>query len=353
MRKRKKSCAKLCRDLKLFGLRKKNFFFNIERKSILKENQRRRRWKFSPCSWFCPPGCLEPGTRRMRIRSFTSVRKGWCCPWALLPFAFANVSLWLPPLRPLCGSLAVALVHCPFPLPFPLTCAVFGKDVAARTLTCAVVPRWNERVGCLCEALEFTSACVYPGVRGASKCVRGGSLIESTFHILSRMCICSIKKKKIIFGGTEVSPARRAELRGGGGSSLRIEQVVLQREPAASAAAPCDGDGGLAAPPASFPSPRPLGFAVLAQRRRDRGGRGQRPVAEDWEPLTSLPRCLARASRAGAAAAARLARGALGRRGKPGARAALAGCLADTCLASPSTLSCRARPRAEALGLRA
>lgn len=62
----------------------------------------------------------------------------------------------------------------------------------------------------------------------------------------------------------------------GGGSSLRIEQVVLQRERAALAAALCDGDGVLAAPPASFSSSRPLGFAVLAQSRRDGGGRGWR-----------------------------------------------------------------------------
>lgn len=350
MRKRKKSCAKLCRDLKLFGLRKKNFFFNIERKSILKENQRRRRWKFSPCSWFCPPGCLEPGTRRMRIRSFTSVRKGWCCPWALLPFAFANVSLWLPPLRPLCGSLAVALVHCPFPLPFPLTCAVFGKDVAARTLTCAVVPRWNERVGCLCEALEFTSACVYPGVRGASKCVRGGSLIESTFHILSRMCICSIKKKKLSLGEP------RCHLRGeqscvgvGGapfGSNRWFCNVSRPRPPQRRAMV----TGG--SPRPQPPSPLRVLWALRCSLRGVAtvagGASGQSPRTG-----SRSPRCLARASRAGAAAAARLARGALGRRGKPGARAALAGCLADTCLASPSTLSCRARPRAEALGLRA
>lgn len=47
--------------------------------------------------------------------------------------------------------------------------------------------------------LEFTSVVrVCREVRGVgSKCVGKGSLIDSTFHILSRMYICSIKKKSL------------------------------------------------------------------------------------------------------------------------------------------------------------
>lgn len=47
----------------------------------------------------------------------------------------------LPPLRPLCGLLALASVYCPFPLTFPHTCSVFWQDVDSRTLTWAVVSR--------------------------------------------------------------------------------------------------------------------------------------------------------------------------------------------------------------------
>lgn len=72
------------------------------------------------------------------------------------------------------------------------------------------------------------------------------------------MCICSIKKKIYIyiFEGTGVTcEAKRTGVGGGGGrweSSLWIEQVVLQRERAAFAAALCDGDGVLDAPQPPF-----------------------------------------------------------------------------------------------------
>ena len=58
-------------------------------------------------------------------------KKGLALPVGTLTVWFPDVFPLLPPLRPLCGSLAVASVHCPFPLPFPHTCAVFWKDVDA------------------------------------------------------------------------------------------------------------------------------------------------------------------------------------------------------------------------------
>lgn len=135
-----------------------------------------------------------------------------------------------------------------------------------------------------------------------------------------------------------MSPVRRKELGWEvGESSLRIEQVVLQRERAAFAAALCDGDGVLDAP-----QPPSL-LVLLALRYSGRvaatvaGGAGG-GVAEDLEPRAShtLP---------GPGAAARLAPRRSGSAGSKFARAA------SQTPVSPSTLSCRARPRAKALGL--
>lgn len=141
----------------------------------------------------------------------------------------------------------------------------------------------------------YLSVRVCRGALGASQCVRKGSFIDSTFHILSRMYICSIKKKIYIYiyiGGNRESSAERKELgweMGVGESSLRIEQVVLQRERAAFAAA-------RAAVTGCWRRPQPPALlAVLSALRYSRrvaatvtGGAGGR-VAEDREPRTSLP----------------------------------------------------------------
>lgn len=94
-----------------------------------------------------------------------------------------------------------------------------------------------------CVGLTPTSACVCAGERwGLLNVWRKRSFIDSTFHILSRMYICSIKKKKNIYlsilGGTESHlRSERAGVGDGGRELPRIEQVVLQRERAAFAAA--------------------------------------------------------------------------------------------------------------------
>lgn len=116
-------------------------------------------------------------------------------------------------------------------------------------------------------------------------------------------------------------------------SALRIEQVVLQRERAALAAARATVTGCWLSP--QPPSPLP----VLSAARCSRLG------AAHLAASLALP---------GSGAAARLAPGARETRehmrarrprGLPGEQ--------PPGLASPSTLSCSARPRAKALGLRA
>ena len=82
----------------------------------------------------------------------------------------------------------------------------------------------------------YLSVRVCRGALGTSKCVRKGSFIDSTFHILSRMHICSIKKNNIyiyiyIFGGNRESSAKRKELGwemgvgGGGGRELPSDRT--------------------------------------------------------------------------------------------------------------------------------
>ena len=198
----------------------------------------------------------------------------------------------------------------------------------------------------------YLSVRVCRGALGASKCVRKGSFIDSTFHILSRMHICSIKKNNIYIyislGGTE-SHLRSEKSWGGrwgwavgvGESSLRIEQVVLQRERAAFAAA-------RAAVTGCWRRPQPPALvAVLSALRYSRrvaatvtGGAGGR-VAEDREPRTSLPGSRSPALASGAG-------------GKAGAEArGLPSWAASQTPASPrrQLASCSARPRAKALGL--
>ena len=121
-----------------------------------------------------------------------------------------------------------------------------------------------------------------------------------------------------------------------GESSLRIEQVVLQREWAAFAAA-------RAAVTGCWRRPQPPGLlAVLSALRSSRrvaatvtGGAGGR-VAEGRG--LALP---------GPGAETRLASGAGGKREQR-----RAGCLADTCLASPSTREVQRQAESEGAGAR-
>lgn len=138
------------------------FIFNTERKSILKENQPRRRWKF-PCSWFCPSGGLESG-----ITNADSIihigKKGLVLPVEYFDVWFRRRSRWLPPLRPLCGSLAVASVHCPFRYP-SLTLVQFSGRMWMLNLDLCCGFAVNRGAWAGCVGSQFTSACVCAGER--------------------------------------------------------------------------------------------------------------------------------------------------------------------------------------------
>ena len=75
----------------------------------------------------------------------------------------------------------------------------------------------------------YLSVRVCRGALGASQCVRKGSFIDSTFHILSRMYICSIKKKIYIYlyWGQQrvICGAKRAGVGDGGGRELPSDRT--------------------------------------------------------------------------------------------------------------------------------
>lgn len=197
--------------------------------------------------------------------------------------------------------------------------------------------------------LEFTSVCVCTGACGGMLSVWGKEVSSTLPSIFFPGCTFA-PFLNIIFGGTEeVSPVRRKELGWEvGGSSLRIEQVVLQRERLRSPQRCAILTGCWLRP--QPPSPVPV--LLLCGTRAESPLRWQEGLAAVWPRTGSrAPRCLAQAPRAW-----RGGQSGPGRSGNAGSRcapAALVGRLADTCLASPRlavSSEWRRKARAKALG---
>lgn len=142
----------------------------MQRKPAVKETRQRRRWKFSPGSWFCPCGGLEPGTQGARIRSFTSVSEGRCCPGVLLTASVRQCVF--PGAAPSPPGVWLAARRRPRPQTLPPSRSVCFPGGCAGCAT----PGWCRRVavhrgvwaarvgggGCL----EFTPGCVCAGACG-------------------------------------------------------------------------------------------------------------------------------------------------------------------------------------------
>lgn len=248
------------------------------------------------------------------------------------PFASPSPS----PFPPSVWLVAAGFGSLPLTATFPHTWAAFWKDADARTLPGAVVSRWIGECGLYAWGSRiYLSVRACRGARGASG-VWGKEVSSTLPSMLFPGCTFAPLKKKSTFWGSwgVTREAKRAGVRGGGGEERPSDRTGGFATWAGRARrSACDGDGLLAEPPASVSASCPLSCAVLATGSR-------------------APRCLARAP--GSGAAARLAPGARETRehmrarrprGLPGEQ--------PPGLASPSTLSCSARPRAKALGLRA
>lgn len=229
------------------------------------------------------------------------------------PFASPSPS----PFPPSVWLVAAGFGSLPLTATFPHTWAAFWKDADARTLPGAVVSRWIGECGLYAWGSRiYLSVRACRGARGASG-VWGKEVSSTLPSMLFPGCtFAPLKKKKVPFEGTEVSPVRRKGLGcevGVGKSALRIEQVVLQRERAALAAARATVTGCWLSP--QPPSPLP----VLSAARCSRLG------AAHLAASLALPGLARRRDWPRA----------LGKRGRTCARAALVGCLASSRLASP------------------
>lgn len=183
-------------------------------------------WKFSPCSYFCRSGGLEPGTWRPLIPSSTSVRQSWCGSWR-----FSSSVSW-------------AVIYSPPPPWASAGCwSGFSSRPSVPALAQAQLSLSCRWASLRCAGVRAGGECgpgagAHVGLRTRVQGVWGlglrgeGSLIDSSFPIFPGCTFEPRKKRKKSWGWgcvLAVSSAGR-EADWGWGRSPRLEQVVLHPE---------------------------------------------------------------------------------------------------------------------------